>query len=141
MKSVYLAHPYDMRNSEMKKEIVKILSKRYTVMDPFASEPDGYYKTPSVNLAHEIINKDFNLLLSCDEYFGWFPKGVTSIGTAIEMMWAYMLEKPVSTMSHRPNPFLLVHSDKFYSSLDELETDTPTCMKLRSEKITHETKD
>ncbi len=119
----------------MEQKIIDILSKRgYRVVNPFVTEQalnqkygvTEYYSQPSIPLAHDIVREDFEMLSACDEYFGWLPKGVTIVGTVVEMMWACKQGKPVTTLSYKPSPFLLVYSDKFFSNFEDFLQDRPS---------------
>ncbi len=132
---VYFAHPFDTWKTEMEQKIIDILSKRgYQVVNPFVTEQrlnqkygvPGYYEKPSLPLAHDIVREDFEMLSTCDEYFGWLPKGISIVGTVVEMMWACKQGKPVTTLGYKPNPFLLVYSDRFFSSFEDFMQDRPS---------------
>lgn len=119
----------------MEQKIIDILSKRgYLVVNPFVTEEGlnqkygtpGYYEKPSIPFAHDIVKEDYEILSSCEEYFGWLPKGMTIVGTVVEMMWACKQGKPVTTLSYKPSPFLLVYSDKFYGNIEEFLQDRPS---------------
>ena len=125
---MYFAHPFDTWKTEMEQKITDILRERgYEVVNPFVTEQGlnkkygvpGYYDQPSLPLAHDIVKADFNMLSACEEYFGWFPRGITIVGTVVEMMWACKQGKPVTTLCYKPNPFLLVYSDKFFPSMED----------------------
>ncbi len=119
----------------MEQKIMDLLNERgYRVINPLFEEEElnkkygvlGYYEQPSIPFAHDIVKEDFGILSTCDEYFGWLPKGITIVGTVVEMMWACKLGKPVTTLSYKPSPFLLVYSDKFYGNFEEFLQDRPS---------------
>ncbi|OLS14796.1 MAG: hypothetical protein RBG13Loki_1555 [Promethearchaeota archaeon CR_4] len=134
-KSVYFAHPFDTWKTELEQKIADILRERgYDVVNPLDKENClnekygvfGYYEQPSLPFAHDIVKYDFEMLTACDEYFGWLPKGITIVGTVVEMIWACRQGKPVTVLSYKPNPFLLVYSDKFFASLEDFIKNHPS---------------
>ncbi len=136
MKTIYFAHPYDTWKTEMEYKIMGVLSRQYMVINPFDTEQglnkkygtSGYYEKPSLPFAHDIVKTDYELLSTCDEYFGWFPEGITLVGTVVEMLWACKHGKLVTTLCYKPNPFLLAYSDKFYLGFEDLVENRPFSM-------------
>jgi len=132
MKSIYFAHPFDKWNSNQEKMIEQILTKRgYDVINPFKKEDrinkkygvNNYYDNPTFEFAKEIIEKDYELVKECDEYFGWFPKDVTMIGTPLELSWANSLGKKITVLCYKPQPFLWMYSDIFYIGYENFKND------------------
>ena len=124
-RSIYFAHPFDLWRTEKETEIEKILAKRnYNVINPFKEENrlnekygvDNYYDNPTRLFAKDIVKKDWEMVYKCDEYFGFFPKGISVIGTPIELTWAVLLGKKITSLCYKPQPFLVMYSDIFYTS-------------------------
>jgi len=122
-KKIYFAHPFDKWRTKREDMIEKVLEERgYIVINPFKKEDklnekygvDNYYEKPTKEFANDIVNKDYEMVIDCDEYFGWFPKGVTMIGTPIELVWAYTHGKKITVLCYKPQPFLWMMADKFY---------------------------
>lgn len=132
MKKIYFAHPFDTWRTKREDIIEQILRERgYEVINPFKHEDhlnikygvDNYYDNPVREFAEDIVDKDFQMIIECDSYFGWFPKGITTIGTAIELEWASLLDKEIITLSYKPQPFLWMLSDKLYVSYSNFRKD------------------
>lgn len=123
-KTIYFAHPFDKHETLDEEMIELTLMKRgYEVVNPFKGEEsklnekygvDNYYQKPSKEFAEEIVAKDKKSLKACDEYFGWFPKNITMIGTPIELTWAIKYGKKVTVLCYKPQPFLWHYCDVFY---------------------------
>ena len=122
-KTIYFAHPFDKWKSKREAMIEKTLEKRgYKVINPFNEEHklnekygvSNYYEDPTKEFAIDIVNKDYVMVKNCDEYFGWFPKDVTVIGTPLEFSWAKSMKKPTTVLCYKPQPFLWVMADNFY---------------------------
>jgi len=120
---IYFAHPFDKWQTPREDQIEKILESRgYIVVNPFKEEDklnekygvNNYYENPTYNFAKDIVDKDYQMVSDCDEYFGWFPKDVTMIGTPIELVWAHDLGKKITVLCYKPQPFLWMMADVFY---------------------------
>jgi len=131
-KTIYFAHPFDKWKSKREEMIIQTLTERgYDVFNPFIKENKlnekygvtHYYEKPSKAFAKDIVDGDKKMVLECDEYFGWFPKGVTMIGTPIELVWAYNAKKPITVICYKPQPFLWIMADKFYLGYDKFVKD------------------
>ena len=132
MKKIYFAHPFDKWKSKREEMIVRILEERgYEVINPFEEEDrlnvkygvNHYYEKPTFQFAKDIVDKDYEMVKNCDEYFGWFPKDVTMIGTPIEFMWAKNLGKKTTVLCYKPQPFLWVLADRFYIGYNNFQED------------------
>jgi len=132
--TIYFAHPYDTFGTKEEKEIEKILTERgFIVVNPFEEqhekelnkkyEVNTYYDKSSLEFAKEIVNKDILLVNDCDAFFGWFPKGITIIGAAIELTWAEKFKKKIYCLSYKPHPFLWVMSDVLYIDFEDFQHD------------------
>jgi len=128
-KSIYFAHPIDTWQTVDEFIIEKRLKELcYDVVNPFVEEKKlnekygvtNYIEDPSESFAGDIVDEDYKMVARCDEYFGWFPKGITMIGTPIELTWAKDLKKPITVLCHKPHPFLIKYYDnKFYLSIKD----------------------
>jgi hypothetical protein len=110
--------------------IEKILEERgYEVVNPFKTEDklntkygvSNYYEKPSLEFATEIVERDYEMVEECDAYFGWYPKGVTMIGTPLELAHAVQHKKYIIVMCYKPQPFLWVHAHAFYLGYDNFK--------------------
>lgn len=137
-KKIYFAHPFDKWRTPREEMIERFLKDRdYEVINPFKQESklnekygvDNYYESPTIEFARDIVDKDRMMVLECDEYFGWFPKGVTMIGTPIELMWARELKMKITCLCYKPQPFLWMYSDVFYTSYKDFVTNKPFWVK------------
>jgi nucleoside 2-deoxyribosyltransferase len=126
-KTIYFAHPFDKWRSKREEMIMRTLKEMgYEPLNPFDSESDlnekygvdNYYQAPSKEFAQDIVDVDRKRVEECDEIFCWIPKGVTMIGTIIEMMWAHELGKKITVLCYKPQPFLMVYADKLYVGYD-----------------------
>jgi len=134
---IYLAHNHKWWNTKREARVIKILESRgYEVVNPFDSEEDyiekygTYDKHYSEEYANEITEKDWNLIINCDELFAWYPLKDTVIGTPQEVCWAKQLGMKVTalTLSGRPHPFLWskrVNIYKYYISYQDFKKDKP----------------
>lgn len=122
-KTIYFAHPVETMDTKKEREIIKILESRgYEVINPFEKEKalvakygvKYYYDNPSEEFAIEITVGDYYLVEICDEYFGWFPEKITSIGTALELAHADKFNKKITAIYNKPHPFLWKHCDILY---------------------------
>lgn len=129
---IYFAHPFDKWKTKQEEMIEKVLEdKGYCVVNPFREEDvlrekyevDEYYDSPSIEYANDIVNKAYKMVRNCDEYFGWFPKGIALIGTPIELNWAFLHGKKITVLSYKPHPFLWVMSDRFYLGYANFKND------------------
>jgi hypothetical protein len=114
-RTIYLAHPYDRRNSKRKQMIIRKLEERdFVVVDPFVGEDilakkygvNDYYENPCRDFAIEIKDRDFGAVTACDALFAWIPKDVTMIGTIREYDRALRAGKYIIVLCYKPNPFL-----------------------------------
>jgi len=121
--TIYFAHPFDRWKSKREEMIEQILEERgYDVVNPFKEENklnekygvSNYYERPTFDFANDIVNKDYESVKECDEFFAWFPKDVTSIGTPIELVWASLMKKKITVLCYKPQPFLWKLVDIFY---------------------------
>lgn len=126
-KTIYFAHPFDKWRSKREEMIERILTEMgYEVINPFKEEDklnekygvDNYYENPTIEFAKDIVDKDRIMVENCDEYFGWFPKDVTMIGTPLELAWARQMGKKITVLCYKPQPFLWVFSHQFYLGYD-----------------------
>ena len=133
-KTIYFAHPWDKWQSKREEMIERTLEKMgYEVVNPFKEENklnekygvDNYYENPTIEFATEIVDKDYIMVQECDEYFGWFPKDVAMIGTAIELAWAKAMDKKITVLCYKPQPFLLVMADVFYLGYENFSDNKP----------------
>lgn len=131
-KSIYFAHPFDKIGSKREEMIIKTLEERgYEVVNPFERESklnekygvNHYYESPTKSFAKDIVRLDKEAVKECDEYFGWFPKGVTMIGTPIELVWAYDFGKKITVICYKPQPFLWCLADTFYIGYENFVKD------------------
>lgn len=129
---IYFAHPFDTWKTKEEELIEKTLEARgYEVINPFKEEDhlnekygvDNYYENPTYEFADDIVDKDQKMVLDCDEYFGWFPKGIAMVGTPIELTWAYEDCKKITVVCYKPQPFLWIYSDVFYLGLENFFND------------------
>jgi len=127
---IYLAHPFDKRNSKRKEMIIKKLEEKgYEVIDPFVGENKleekygvkSYYDNPLRAFALEIKERDFNQVKNCDALFAWIPKDVTMIGTIREFDKALRNRKHTIVLCYKPNPFLEDADELYLSYQDFLE--------------------
>lgn len=131
MRTIYFAHPFDTIGTEKESEIKEKLSESYEVCDPFETEEelnkkygvDNYYDNPTKEFAFSILTADKDKVYKCDELFAWIPKGITTIGTVIEMMWANGVGKLVTVLSYKPQPFFVQYSDTLYTSYEDFMND------------------
>ena len=150
---IYFAHPFEKQNSYEKKNIIQKLSKWFKVIDPFKEEKEleqkygsSYYglskeygKTLNPELypvirefSTEIVNKDFNQLMDCEAYFGWFPVDSPHrmIGTSIEVSWARRYERhPIIIIDNRFHPFLLCYADVIFTDINHFAKNINKWMK------------
>lgn len=126
-KKIYFAHPFDKWRTKREEMIERILERMgYEVINPFKEEDklndkygvDNYYEEPTIEFARDIVDKDYKMVQECDEYFGWFPKDVTVIGTPLELAWAKQMNKKITVLCYKPQPFLWVFANKFYLGYD-----------------------
>lgn len=134
--TIYFAHPFDKWRTKQEEMIERVLEERgYEVINPFKEEDrlnekygvDNYYENPTKEFAKDIVDKDYKMVESCDEYFGWFPKGVTMIGTPLELAWARDLKKKITVLCYKPQPFLWVYADVFYLSYADFKEGKEFC--------------
>lgn len=125
--TIYFAHPFDRMGSKREEMIERILEERgYEVVNPFKKEIDlnakygvnNYYENPTKEFAEDIVVSDYKLVADCDEYFGWFPKGVTMIGTPLELAYAMKHKKKITVLCYKAQPFLWYHANVFYLGYD-----------------------
>ena len=151
-KLIYFAHPFDKWRTPREEFIEKVLEERgYTVINPFKQENklnkkygvDNYYHSPCIEFAKDIVDKDYDMVNNCDEIFCWIPKGITMIGTIIELMWANYLNKKITVLCYKPQPFFYRYAEKLYISYDDFKKDIPyvwkSCFDFRNTKIEFET--
>ena len=140
-KSIYFAHPFDRWQSKREGMIEQILEQRgYKVVNPFTEENrlnkkygvENYYQNPCDEFSQDIVDKDWDMVVDCESYFGWFPKGVAMIGTPIELVWALLLGKEIITLTYKPHPFLKMFSDTMYVSYNDFIEDKPLPIKKRT---------
>lgn len=129
---IYFAHPESRWQTKREEMISKILTKRgYDVVNPFDGEEallkkhnaGRYYKNPSKPLSDEIVEKDYQMVMECDSYFGWFPKKSMATGTAIEMEWAYNAGKRIIVLIWKPQPFCWNRCDVMYLGYNNFKND------------------
>lgn len=134
IKSVYFAHPFDTWKTPREGMITKYLTERgYNVYNPFVEEDklnekygtDNYYQKPSIEFAKDIVDKDHIAVKKTDEYFGWFPKNITMIGTPIELVWAFRMGKKTTVLCYKPQPFLWYYSDVFFTDYKSFVENKP----------------
>lgn len=142
MKTIYFAHPFDKMGTDKEKKIVEtLMSRGYTVYDPFKYENGlnekygvkHYYKKPCKEFASDIIAGDFALVEECDELFAWIPKNTTMIGTIFEIGWAFSQHKKITVLCYKPQPFLYIYADVLYTSYEDFVADVPYKWKNRAE--------
>ncbi len=128
--TIYLAHPFDRRNSKRKEMIIKELEGAgYEILDPFVGEDkiakrygvNNYYENPCRDFALEIKYRDFGHVSDCDALFLWIPKGVTMIGAIREYDKALEKRKYIIVLCYKPNPFLEDADELYLSYQDFLE--------------------
>ena len=120
---VYFAHPFDTWHSKREEMIMRRIEEMGLIpINPFEEEDklnvkygvEHYYQRPIKPFAKDITDRDLAMVQSCEFYIGWYPKGVTMIGTPIEMVWACLLSKKVMAICYKPQPFLLDHADVLF---------------------------
>ena len=79
-----------------------------------------YYEVTTMQFAKDVVATDWKNWNSCDEYFGWFPKGHAVIGTTCELMWSLYEGIPITVLSRSYHPFLLDYADNFYTTIKSL---------------------
>lgn len=130
-KTIYFAHPFEMWNSPEELRITKILeSKGYIVYNPFnESEQDlcnkygvkNYYDNPTEEFAYDIVKTDLSAIDKCEYFFAWFPKGIRTIGTPIELHYAYKIGKIKIVLCDKAHPFAIYYSNYLFYTIDEVE--------------------
>ncbi len=129
--TIYLAHPYDRRNSKRKEMIIRKLEKKgWIVIDPFVGEDKvaekygvaGYYDNPCNEFALDIKERDFKGVDACDALFAWICKGVTQIGTIREFDRAVRKGRYTIAFCFKPNPFLQ-DADELYLTYQDFIND------------------
>jgi len=139
-RTIYFAHPFDKWHSKREEMIERILEGRnYKVINPFKEEDrlnekygvNHYYENPTYDFAKDIVDKDYDMVKHCHEYFGWFPKDITMIGTPIELVWAYNMHKKITVLCYKPQPFLWILADVFYIDYDAFVKDEPFWKKAK----------
>ncbi|MHA1733530.1 MAG: hypothetical protein ACTSU5_16400 [Promethearchaeota archaeon] len=134
MEKIYFAHPFDTWKTPEETRIAGVLESRgYEVVNPFDVEHElnekydatGFYEKPSYSFAVDIVQEDYETFCGCDEYFGWFPRGITVVGTAIELAWALRQGKRITALCYKPNPFLWVYADALYADYEAFKNDQP----------------
>jgi len=128
--TIYLAHPYDRRNSKRKEDIIrKLEARRFIVIDPFIGEDklaekygvNYFYENPCRDFAREIKTRDLIQVALCDCLFAWIPKGVTTIGTIREFDSALAQGKYTIILCYKANPWLEDANELYLSYQDFLE--------------------
>ena len=110
----YFAHPFKLRFSEEKKEIMEILKDRgIDVLDPFIDEEKinieygakNYYDDAIKNrlkLGQKIWQHDLDRVLKCDMILVWQPHATT--GCTVEMWEAFRNHKFIQIIAPNQHP-------------------------------------
>ena len=134
---IYFAHSHKWWKSKREKMITDVLESRgYEVVDPFDYEDainekygvKSYSENRTEAHANDITEKDWELIVSCDELFAWFPLDTTTIGTPLELGWAKNLGMKVTGLYKYAHPFLWskrVGLYKFYVGYQNFKDDKP----------------
>ena len=131
----YFAHPYESRDSEEVKEIIKELeSRRVTVVNPFDGEDQlmlnkydrtNYYPDPPYKLGRDIWAKDERQVAECDMLLVYVPEGQRlSGGCGIEMRMAYLWHKFIQIISVSRHPafaYVLTGGNQMFLSIDDFK--------------------
>lgn len=127
----YFAHPYNKRKSKVKYRIKKILRARnVNVIDPFIGEykilkehgVKEYYEDPKYKLAREIWIRDLQKVRECQMLLAWSPE--PSLGTAVELFYAYTQKKFVQIISEKKHPlfaYVLTGGNQLFETVDDFD--------------------
>lgn len=123
----YFAHPFKLKDTPEKMEILKeLLSRQLIVIDPFRDEQeilddfgvDTYWGNENWELARRIWTKDLGQISSCRIFVAWIPS-YNVIGTAMEVAYAYEHNKFIQIISPLRHPSFAVYADQFFESIPE----------------------
>lgn len=129
----YLAHPYESRDCEEIKEIIKELEERgVTVVNPFDGEDElmlkkygrtNYYPDPPYRLGREIWAKDERQVANCNMILVYVPEGNRlSGGCGIEMRMAYLWHKFIQIISKSRHPafaYVLTGGNQMFDNIKD----------------------
>jgi len=155
----YLAHPFELLGSEEEKRLIRILKeRRLEIINPFEKQTEkdrkNYTDTDNYGViyykkARDIWIEDLSTIKKVNLFVCYLPRGIVSIGTAAELMFALEWQKTkrnfnkhlrkkfgLGIMKRRDEPFLiqiispikhplfayaLMYGNQYYESIDDFE--------------------
>lgn len=129
VKTVYLSHPFDTRESVRTWEVNHPFSFKF--INPFFIKEnvevfndkdvssDDYYKRLDSN---RVVENDLKLINKCDVLLAIID-GSVSYGTIMEIVYAKHYKKGViilCTNGHHNHPWIKYHADQLFTSYEEL---------------------
>jgi len=130
---LYLAHPFDARHRIREWELEFEARTGIELVNPFYDAPDrSDVETIDAGRAeryeklnpHTLVRKDLLLIEQSDGTVAIID-GSVSYGTIMEIVYAYrVFMKKVYLVimnGHENHPWLIYHSDKIFTSLDDFE--------------------
>ena len=124
----YFAHPFKLRDSSEKMDILKeLLSRLLIVTDPFRDEEkiltefgvDSYWGNEYWELARKIWTKDLGQISDCRYLLAWVPNYETALGTMAEIAHAYEHNKFIMIISPILHPCFSVYADQFFVTISD----------------------
>lgn len=134
----YLSHPYHYKDTEDKYIILEEMNyRRLEVIDPFEQEKSileefgvkDYWEGETYELARRIWTKDLQAISNSHVVVAWIPsleelrksENITyhTIGTAMEICYAYEKKKFIQIISPIHHPSFSVYADQYFESIDD----------------------
>lgn len=123
----YFAHPKRVHaDKKLKTRIMKLLDKRFVVLDPFSDKvrialkiTEMWFENPIKEHADDIVANDLRLIEEADYFFVYFDK--PSIGASMETWHAFKEDKYIIAIWDYLHPWILSVANEYYDCLDNWE--------------------